>query len=180
MACEHCTDVIHRKLEEVGERKRIEFLDKGVSVFFKQLVEHYYPALFNCFMNPGVVLHPAELSMQNALRDANLDYSEINCINSPHCWGCWRVCGGESGDQGARLYLGREFDQVDDWAYASDRLTVEPIFCVLATQNWVAPPTINLDEPDDGLNLKFVAHETQAREPFSSRSHSSDCEWRAR
>jgi len=38
---------------------------------------------------------------------------------------------------------------------------VEAIFSVLAIRDQVAPPTINLDEPDEGCDLNFVPHEAQ-------------------
>jgi len=40
---------------------------------------------------------------------------------------------------------------------------VEAIFSVLAIRDQVAPPTINLDEPDDGCDLDFVPHEAKPR-----------------
>ena len=40
---------------------------------------------------------------------------------------------------------------------------VEAIITVLALQHQVAPPTINLDEPDDGCDLNFVPHTAQER-----------------
>jgi len=39
---------------------------------------------------------------------------------------------------------------------------VEAIFSVLALRDQVAPPTINLDNPDDGCDLNFVPHHKQA------------------
>jgi len=36
---------------------------------------------------------------------------------------------------------------------------IEAIFSVLAIKDQVAPPTINLDEPDEGCDLDFVPHE---------------------
>lgn len=39
---------------------------------------------------------------------------------------------------------------------------VEAIFSVLAIRDQVAPPTINLDEPDDDCDLDFVPHEARA------------------
>lgn len=39
---------------------------------------------------------------------------------------------------------------------------VEAIFSVLAIRDQVAPPTINLDNPDDGCDLNFVPHEAQS------------------
>ena len=38
---------------------------------------------------------------------------------------------------------------------------VEAIFSVLAIRDQVAPPTINLDNPDEGCDLNFVAHTAQ-------------------
>jgi 3-oxoacyl-[acyl-carrier-protein] synthase II len=38
---------------------------------------------------------------------------------------------------------------------------VEAIFSVLAIRDQVAPPTINLDEPDEGCDLDFVPHEAK-------------------
>lgn len=38
---------------------------------------------------------------------------------------------------------------------------IEAIFSVLAIRDQVAPPTINLDNPDEGFDLNFVPHEPQ-------------------
>lgn len=40
---------------------------------------------------------------------------------------------------------------------------VEAIFSILAIQDQIAPPTINLDNPDEGCDLNFVAHTAQKR-----------------
>lgn len=40
---------------------------------------------------------------------------------------------------------------------------IEAIFSILAMQDQVAPPTINLDAPGEGCDLNFVAHEAQAQ-----------------
>ncbi|MBA2651431.1 MAG: beta-ketoacyl-ACP synthase II [Tatlockia sp.] len=40
---------------------------------------------------------------------------------------------------------------------------VEAIFSILALQDQIAPPTINLDNPDEGFDLNYVAHEPQKR-----------------
>ncbi|MGK9021387.1 beta-ketoacyl-ACP synthase II, partial [Pseudomonas aeruginosa] len=40
---------------------------------------------------------------------------------------------------------------------------VEAIFSVLALRDQVAPPTINLDNPDEGCDLDLVAHEAKPR-----------------
>jgi 3-oxoacyl-[acyl-carrier-protein] synthase II len=38
---------------------------------------------------------------------------------------------------------------------------VEVVATVLALQNQVAPPTINLDNPDEGCDLDYVPHEAR-------------------
>lgn len=40
---------------------------------------------------------------------------------------------------------------------------VEAIFSVLAIRDQIAPPTINLDHPDEGFDLNYVAHHAQKR-----------------
>jgi 3-oxoacyl-[acyl-carrier-protein] synthase II len=41
--------------------------------------------------------------------------------------------------------------------------SVEAIFSVLAIRDQVAPPTINLDNPDEGCDLNYVPHKPQER-----------------
>ena len=41
---------------------------------------------------------------------------------------------------------------------------VEAIFCILAIRDQIAPPTINLDNPDEGCDLNYVPHQAQKRE----------------
>ena len=38
---------------------------------------------------------------------------------------------------------------------------VEAIFSILAMRDQVAPPTINLDNPDEGCDLNYVPHKPQ-------------------
>ncbi len=38
---------------------------------------------------------------------------------------------------------------------------VEAIFCIMALRDQVAPPTINLDNPDEGCDLNYVPHTPQ-------------------
>lgn len=40
---------------------------------------------------------------------------------------------------------------------------VEAIFSILSIRDQVAPPTINLDHPDEGCDLNYVPHQKQAR-----------------
>jgi 3-oxoacyl-[acyl-carrier-protein] synthase II len=41
---------------------------------------------------------------------------------------------------------------------------IEAIFSILAIRDQVAPPTINLDNPDEGCDLNYVAHTPQKRD----------------
>ncbi|WP_028387849.1 beta-ketoacyl-ACP synthase II [Legionella fairfieldensis] len=41
---------------------------------------------------------------------------------------------------------------------------VEAIFSILAIRDQIAPPTINLDNPDEGCDLNYVAHKPQQRQ----------------
>ena len=41
---------------------------------------------------------------------------------------------------------------------------VEAIFCILALRDQIAPPTMNLDHPDEGCDLNYVAHKAQKRQ----------------
>ena len=38
---------------------------------------------------------------------------------------------------------------------------VEAVFCILAMRDQVAPPTINLDNPQEGCNLDYVPNEAR-------------------
>jgi len=49
---------------------------------------------------------------------------------------------------------------------------VEAIFSVLAIRDQVAPPTINLDHPDEGCDLNFVPHHKQERRIDCTMSNS--------
>ncbi|MBT7879623.1 MAG: beta-ketoacyl-ACP synthase II, partial [Gammaproteobacteria bacterium] len=49
--------------------------------------------------------------------------------------------------------------------------SVEAVICVLALRDQVAPPTINLDNPDEGCDLDYVPHrakETPIRAALSN------------
>ena len=49
---------------------------------------------------------------------------------------------------------------------------VEAIFSVLAIRDQVAPPTINLDNPDEDCTLNYVPHTAQERQIHSVLSNS--------
>ena len=49
---------------------------------------------------------------------------------------------------------------------------VEAIFTILSIKDQVAPPTINLDNPDEGCDLNYVAHHPQERSIYYAMSNS--------
>jgi 3-oxoacyl-[acyl-carrier-protein] synthase II len=49
---------------------------------------------------------------------------------------------------------------------------VEAVFTVLAMRDGVAPPTINLDNPDEGCDLNYVANQAQERDIKIAMSNS--------
>src|SRR5690606_35244204 len=65
------------------------------------------------------------------------------------------------GDHAARLAMSSSKSMTGHLLGAAG--AVEAIFTVLALRDQVAPPTINLDNPGEGCNLDYVAHEAQAR-----------------
>lgn len=61
--------------------------------------------------------------------------------------------------RGGRLLMSSTKSMIGHCLGASG--AVEMISCVGAIQHGVAPPTINCDEPDDGFDLDFVAHQAK-------------------
>ena len=105
--------------------------------------------------------------MRNALRDASLNPEQVQYINA-------HGTSTPAGDLAEAMAIKSVFG---DHAYAlsvssTKSMTghllgaagaVEAIFSVLAIRDQVAPPTINLDEPDEGCDLDFVANQAKAR-----------------
>lgn len=108
----------------------------------------------------------ARRAVVNALRDARLNSDEVDYINAH----------GTSTPAGDRVECDALKDAFGDYASklaisSTKSMTghllgaaggIEAIFSILALRDQVAPPTINLDCPDDDLDLDFVPH--QARE----------------
>lgn len=109
----------------------------------------------------------AAASMQNALRDAGLDASSIDYINAH---GTSTPAGDLAECQAVKSVLG---SSANDVAVSSTKSmtghllgaagAIEAIYSVLAIRDNVAPPTINLDNPDEGCDLNFVPHTAQER-----------------
>lgn len=109
----------------------------------------------------------AALSMRNAIRDAAIDTSKIHYINAH---GTSTPVGDLAECQALKSVMGNDAAQV---AVSSTKSmighllgaagAVEAIFSVLAIRDQVAPPTINLDNPDEGCDLNLVPHTAQER-----------------
>ncbi|SHF54009.1 3-oxoacyl-[acyl-carrier-protein] synthase II [Modicisalibacter ilicicola DSM 19980] len=104
----------------------------------------------------------AALAMRNAIRDAELDPAQIGYINA-------HGTSTQTGD----LAESRAIEQVMGAAAASVAVSstksmighllgaagaVEAIFSILALRDQVVPPTINLDNPQEGCALDYVPH----------------------
>ncbi len=110
----------------------------------------------------------AALSMANAIRDAAVDPSQIQYINAH---GTSTNAGDVAESLAVARVLGTAAEQV---AVSSTKSmighllgaagAVEAIFSILALRDQVCPPTINLDNLDEGAApLNFVPHTAQER-----------------
>ena len=118
----------------------------------------------------------AAASMNNAVRDAGIALDKINYINAH---GTSTNAGDVAESRAVESVLGSAAAQV---AVSSTKSmighllgaagAVEAIFSILALRDQVAPPTINLDNLDDGCNLNYVPNEAQQRPIHSVLSNS--------
>lgn len=107
----------------------------------------------------------AALSMSNAIKDSGLAVEKIGYINAH---GTSTPAGDIAESNAAKRVMG---DAAKAVRMSSTKSmighllgaagSVEAAFCVLALRDQVAPPTINLDNPSDGCDLNYVAHEAQ-------------------
>lgn len=105
--------------------------------------------------------------MANALRDAAVNPDAVGYINAH---GTSTPAGDLAETQAVKTVFGAHASAL---AISSTKSmvghllgaagAVEAIFSVLALRDQVAPPTINLDDPDDGCDLDYVAHQAQQR-----------------
>ncbi|MBF7979664.1 MULTISPECIES: beta-ketoacyl-ACP synthase II [Rahnella] len=107
----------------------------------------------------------AALAMENALRDAGISASEIGYINAH---GTSTAAGDKAEAQAVKSVFGADAKKV--LVSSTKSMTghllgaagaVESIFTLLALRDQAVPPTINLDNPDEGCDLDFVAHEAR-------------------
>ena len=118
----------------------------------------------------------AAASMRNALTDSGVSADQINYVNAH---GTSTPAGDVAESKAVAAVLGTAAEQV---AVSSTKSmighllgaagAVEAIFSVLAIRDQVAPPTINLDNPDEGCNLNYVPHTAQERSIHSVLTNS--------
>lgn len=107
----------------------------------------------------------AAKSMQNALKDAAVEPSQVQYINAH---GTSTPAGDRAECAAVKSVFG---DHAPNLAVSSTKSmtghllgaagAIEAIFTALAVCDQVAPPTINLDNPDEGCDLNFVPHTAQ-------------------
>ncbi|VFS50407.1 3-oxoacyl-[acyl-carrier-protein] synthase 2 [Budvicia aquatica] len=107
----------------------------------------------------------AALAMENALRDANVTPSQIAYVNA-------HGTSTHAGDKAEASAVKSIFKQDAKRVMVSSTKSmtghllgaagaVESIFSILALRDQAIPPTINLDNPDEGCDLDFVPHEAR-------------------
>jgi 3-oxoacyl-[acyl-carrier-protein] synthase II len=118
----------------------------------------------------------AAMSMANAMHDAGISAEQIDYINAH---GTSTQVGDLAECRAVKSVLGSHAPKV---AMSSTKSmighllgaagAVEAIFSILAIRDQVAPPTINLDNPDQECDLNFVPHTAQQRKIDVSLSNS--------
>lgn len=109
----------------------------------------------------------AAASMSNALKDANLNADVIDYINAH---GTSTI----AGDLAECLAVKTVMNNATENVVVSSTKSmighllgaagaVEAIFSVLSIRDGIAPPTINLDNPDEDCDLNFAAHTAQKK-----------------
>lgn len=115
-------------------------------------------------------------AMRNTIRDAGLDPTDIDYINA-HATST--IVGDSAevkaikdtfGSHAYKLAVSSTKSMTGHLLGAAG--AVEAIFSVLALRDQVAPPTINLDNPDEGCDLDFVPHQAKEMKINVSLSNS--------
>jgi len=118
----------------------------------------------------------AARSMANALRDAGLKPEEVDYINAH---GTSTLVGDVAEVAAVKSVFGGHAQKL---AMSSTKSmtghllgaagAVEAIFSVLALREGILPPTINLDNPDEGCDLDFVANQSRQSDARVALSNS--------
>lgn len=114
--------------------------------------------------------------MQNALQDAQLAPGSVDYINAHGTStpaGDLAECNAIKGvfsEHAPKLAVSSTKSMIGHLLGAAG--AVEAIFTTLAIRDQVAPPTINLDNPDEGCDLNFVPHTAQEMKIETAMSNS--------
>jgi 3-oxoacyl-[acyl-carrier-protein] synthase II len=118
----------------------------------------------------------AARSMKHALDDAGVVAADVDYINAH---GTSTPLGDRAESDAVKSTLGDHAKAVP--VSSTKSMTghllgaaggVEAVFTVLAMRDGVAPPTINLDNPDEGCDLNYVANQAQERDIKIAMSNS--------
>jgi len=118
----------------------------------------------------------ARMCMTAAVNDAGLDPSDVDYLNA-------HGTSTPVGDKGETTAIKRTFgDAANSLAVSSTKSctghllgaagVVEAIFSILAIRESVLPPTINLDNPDEGCDLDYVPHTAREASVTTAMSNS--------
>ncbi|UTW49904.1 beta-ketoacyl-ACP synthase II [Bacterioplanoides sp. SCSIO 12839] len=118
----------------------------------------------------------AQAAMLNALNDAELKPEDIDYINAH---GTSTLVGDVAETNAIKAVFG---DHANQLAVSSTKSmtghllgaagAIEALITTLAIRNSIAPPTINLDNPDDGCDLDYVPHQARKMEIRAAISNS--------
>ncbi len=106
------------------------------------------------------------ISMKNALQDARISPEQVDYINA-HATSTMAdvietlAVKRTFGDHAYKLCVSSTKSMTGHLLGAAG--AVEAIFSILAIQDQIAPPTINLENPDEDCDLDFVANTAQSR-----------------
>lgn len=107
----------------------------------------------------------AALAMENAIKSANIDPTTVDYVNAH---GTSTKVGDLAETNAIKQAFGEHAYQL---AVSSTKSmighllgaagSVEAIFCLLAIRDQIAPPTINLDNPEEGCDLDYIPHKAR-------------------
>jgi 3-oxoacyl-[acyl-carrier-protein] synthase II len=110
--------------------------------------------------NPAPGGAGAARAMRMALKDSGLEASSIDYVNAH---GTSTPVGDEHETQAIKSVLGTASLVSSTKSMMGHALgaagAIEAVFCILALRDQKVPPTINLENPSEGCDLDYVAHE---------------------
>ena len=115
-------------------------------------------------------------AMRNALSSAKMEPSDIDYINAH---GTSTPLGDEIEHDAVKRLFGSAANKVSMSSTKSSighllgaAGSTEAIFTILAIQNGIVPPTLNLENPSEGCDMDLVPHEAKEREVKTALSNS--------